>query len=122
MVTRFQFVDDAKKNYSVKRLCEVLGLNRCSYYKWRNTSSTRKKRLLNDSLLGAQVKTVFTKERGCYGAKRITAELNDDSGGAPVNHKRVARIIRSLKLVGYTKSARSPPQCPTKPRQCFLIS
>ena len=36
-------------------------------------------------------------------AKRITAELNDDSGGPPVNHKRVARIMRSLTLVGYSK-------------------
>ncbi|AGS36055.1 transposase (plasmid) [Corynebacterium maris DSM 45190] len=30
---------------------------------------------------------MFTKERGCYGSKRITAELNDDSPATPVNHK-----------------------------------
>ena len=100
---RFQFVDDAQNSHSVKRLCEVLRLNRSSYYKWKNTSATRNKRLLSDAILGARVKTVFTRERGCYGAKRITAELNDDSTTSPVNHKKVARIMRSLKLVGYAK-------------------
>lgn len=100
---RFQFVDDAKKNHSVKRLCEVLKLNRSSYYKWKTTSTTRKNRLLSDAILGARVKAVFTKERGCYGAKRITAELNDDLPDTPVNHKKIARIMRSLKLFGYSK-------------------
>lgn len=100
---RFQFVDDAQNSHSVKRLCEVLRLNRSSYYKWKNTSATRNKRLLSDAILGARVKTVFTRERGCYGVKRITAELNDDSTTSPVNHKKVARIMRSLKLVGYSK-------------------
>lgn len=46
---------------------------------------------------------MFITERGCYGAKRITAELKDQPGHEPVNHKRVARIMRSLKLFGYTK-------------------
>ncbi len=100
---RFQFVDDAKKNHSVKRLCEVLKLNWSSYYKWKKTSTIRKKRLVSDALLGARVKAVFTTERGCYGSKRIAAELNDDSTTSPVNHKKVARIMRSLKLVGYSK-------------------
>lgn len=100
---RFQFVDDAKNNHSVKRLCEVLKLNRSSYYKWKSSVPARRKRLVSDAILGARVKTVFTQERGCYGSKRITAELNDDSPGSPVNHKKVARIMRSLKLFGYSK-------------------
>lgn len=100
---RFRFVDDAQKNHSVKRLCEVLELNRSSYYKWKNSSSTRRKRLMSDAILGARVKTVFTAERGCYGAKRITAELKDQDDQTPVNHKRIARIMKSLKLFGYTK-------------------
>ena len=53
---------------------------------------------MSDAILGAWVKTVFTAENGCYGAKRITAELKDQANQSPVNHKRVARIMRSLKL------------------------
>jgi len=58
---------------------------------------------MSDAILGARVKTVFAAERGCYGAKRITAELKDQAGHGPVNHKRVARVMRELKLFGYTK-------------------
>ena len=103
LVIRFRFVDDSQKNHSVKRLCEVLKLNRSSYYKWKSTCSARSKRLMSDAILGARVKTVFAAENGCYGAKRITAALKDQAGHEPVNHKRVARIMRSLKLFGYTK-------------------
>lgn len=34
-MSRFQFVDDHHTTHGVKRLCQVLGLNRSSYYKWR---------------------------------------------------------------------------------------
>jgi len=107
-VIRFQFVGDAKKNHSVKRLCEVLKLNRSSYYKWKSSATLRKKRLLSDVILGARVKAVFTTEQGCYGVKRITAELKDQAGHEPANHKRVARVMRSLKLFGYTKKGDTP--------------
>ena len=119
---RFQFVDDAKNSHSVKRLCEVLKLNRSSYYKWRNTSSARTQRLLSDAILGARVKAVFAAERGCYGSKRITAQLNDDSPGSPVNHKKVARIMRSLQLVGYSKKRKVTTTVSDGRKPCLLYT
>ena len=92
----FRLVDDAQKNHTVKRLCEVLEVNRSSYYKRRNSSSYRRKRLMSDTILGARAKTVFAAESGCYGAKRITTELKDQTNQVHVNHKRVAREMRSL--------------------------
>ncbi|WP_167391690.1 IS3 family transposase [Streptomyces humi] len=35
---------------------------------------------------------------GTYGVPRITAELRED--GDRVNHKRVARVMRSINLAG----------------------
>lgn len=116
---RFRFVDDASSTYSVKRLCKVLGLNRSSYYKWKGAATTRKKRLLSDAILGALVKTVFTAENGCYGAKRIAAELKDQIGHDPANHKRVARIMRSLKLFGYTKKRKVTTTVSNKTKTVF---
>lgn len=118
-MSRFRFVDDTRHDHSVKRLCEVLKLNRSSYYKWKSTAHIRKKRLFSDAILGARIKTVFTKERGCYGAKRITAELNNDSAGIPVNHKRVARIMRSLKLCGYTRKRKVTTTVPEQKKPVF---
>lgn len=40
-MNRFQFVDDHHLAFGVKRLCQVLGLNRSSYYKWRDSAEAR---------------------------------------------------------------------------------
>ncbi len=116
---RFRFVDDARKTYPVKRLCEVLTLNRSSYYKWKSSAAGRKKRLLSDAILGAKVKVVFAAEKGCYGAKRVTAELGRDPKDRPVNHKRVARVMRSMKLFGYTKKRKVTTTVSDKKKPVF---
>ena len=103
---RFRFVDDHRTDYSVKRMCTVLGLNRSSYYKWKASSARRHRRLVDDAILGAKVQAIFDDKKQLYGAKRIAAELtfNDAySSTGPVNHKRIARIMRKLQLRGYTK-------------------
>ena len=103
---RFQFVEDHRTEYSVKRMCTVLGLNRSSYYKWKASSDQRSRRLIDDAMLGAKVKAVFDEKNQLYGAKRIAAELTHNDAyndNGPVNHKRIARIMKKLRLRGYTK-------------------
>uniref|UniRef100_A0AAU3HPH0 Transposase n=1 Tax=Streptomyces sp. NBC_01393 TaxID=2903851 RepID=A0AAU3HPH0_9ACTN len=41
MRSRFQFVDDHRDTYEVKRLCQVLDVNRSSYYKWLADAEAR---------------------------------------------------------------------------------
>lgn len=100
---RFQFVEDHRTEYSVKRMCKVLDVNRSSYYKWHDGTKRREDRTCDDALLGARISVVFSDFNGCYGAKRITAELNSQKGFVPVNHKRVARVMKNMSLRGYTK-------------------
>lgn len=117
---RFRFVDDMRKTYPVKRLCEVLKINRSSYYKWKKTAPTRNNRLISDAILGAKIKSIFANERGCYGAKRITAELNDNlNTTTPVNHKRVARVMSSMKLHGFTKKRKVITTIPAAVKPVF---
>ena len=103
---RFRFVDDHRTEYSVKRMCAVLKIHRSSYYAWRSRRERRDHKALSDALLGVKIEEVFRRENGCYGAKRITAELNDDPDCAPLNHKRVARIMKNVGLCGYTRRRR----------------
>nr|WP_227590264.1 IS3 family transposase [Corynebacterium glyciniphilum] len=107
LVSRFQFIDDTRTEFPVKRLCQVLGINRSSYYKYQATRPRRTARLIEDALLAARVITVFTAAGGCYGARRVTVELNDTAAGggaaaAPVNRKRVARLMAAHRLAGLT--------------------
>ena len=64
-MNRFQFVDDHRDFYEVKRLCEVLKVNRSSYYKWKSAAPARRRRLVADAALGARIKAVFKAENGC---------------------------------------------------------
>ena len=98
---RFQFVDDNLADYSVKRMCTVLGLNRSSYYKWKNSAPRRRARLVDDAVVAAEIQAIFDAENGVWGARRITAELNDrkrDNGTTPpakrINRKRVKTTAR----------------------------
>jgi transposase InsO family protein len=97
-VSRFQFVADHQQRYGVKRLCQAVGVARSSFYYWRSTKATRAARDAADLKLAGQIKAVHTAFDGTYGAPRITAELRDN--GLPVNHKRVARVMRRFGVQG----------------------
>ncbi|MER0082631.1 IS3 family transposase [Corynebacterium sp. KPL2861] len=106
LVIRFQFVYDHRTEYSVKRMCHVLKLNRSSFYKWVSTRQKRRLKMYSDGLIGARIKTIFDDEHGLYGAKRIAASLKEDLVYTPVNHKKVARIMKSMGLQGFSKRRR----------------
>ena len=97
---RFQFVYDHRTEYSVKRMCHVLKLNRSSFYKWANTREERRLKMYSDAVIGARIATVFDDELGLYGAKRIAASLKADTSFGPINHKKVARIMKAMGLKG----------------------
>ncbi|MFJ9381633.1 IS3 family transposase [Streptomyces sp. NPDC101455] len=98
MSSRLQFVADHQRRYGVKRLCTILGITRSSFYYWRRTAPERSARQAKDTRLATRIRKVHRDSDGTYGVPRVTAELRD--GGPVVNHKRVARVIRSLGLAG----------------------
>ena len=62
--------------------------------------------MYSDAVIGARITTIFDDELGLYGAKRIAASLKEDTAYAPVNHKKVARIMKAMGLRGFTKRRR----------------
>ncbi|MEU7605300.1 IS3 family transposase [Streptomyces sp. NPDC041003] len=98
LVNRCQFVDDHQRRHGVKRLCDILGLSRSSFYYWRRTAAARAARQTAVAGLAARIRKVHQDSDGTYGAPGITAELRDE--GIRINHKRVARIMRTIGLEG----------------------
>ncbi|HAQ59178.1 MAG TPA: hypothetical protein DCR63_01460, partial [Microbacterium sp.] len=102
LVNRFQFVEDHKDAYGVKRLCEIVEIARSSFYAWLAAAPGRAERQAADAALAARIRVLQDPDQGgdrAYGAPRITADLND--GVLPqerVNHKRVARVMREHQL------------------------
>ncbi|WP_454115592.1 IS3 family transposase [Microbacterium lacticum] len=104
LVNRFQFVEDHKDAYGVKRLCEVIEIARSSFYAWLAAAPGRAARAADDARLAARIRVLQDPAQGgdrAYGAPRITADLNDGVPAAGrVNHKRVARVMREHALAG----------------------
>lgn len=103
-MNRFQFVADHRNAYGVKRLCEVIEVARSSFYAWRDAAPRRAAKAAEDAALAERIKAVQDPARGgdrAYGAPRVTAELNDGATTEErVNHKRVARVMRTYSLAG----------------------
>ncbi|MFD9283013.1 IS3 family transposase [Streptomyces mirabilis] len=96
--SRFQFVDDHRNTYEVKRLCQVLDVNRSSYYKWLAGAEARATRQREDRILAEEIREVHGESGGAYGSPRVTAELREK--GRRVNEKRIARIMRTFSITG----------------------
>jgi transposase InsO family protein len=105
-VSRFQFVADHRDTFEVKWLCQIVDVARSSFYAWVNAAEIRMARSAADDALAQRIRAVYTEDN-TYGAPRITAELND---GVPevqrVNHKRVARVMRTAGIAGYRRRRR----------------
>jgi transposase InsO family protein len=99
-VTRFQFVADHRDAFEVKRMCEVIEVNRSSFYAWEAAAPARADRAGEDDQLADRIRVVHQDDRA-YGAPRVTAELNDGvPAGERVNHKRVARVMAERGIAG----------------------
>lgn len=97
-MSRFQFVEDHRELFSVKRLCHVLGVSRSGYYRWRDARAARAARRRADEALAADIRVIHAEHDGSYGSPRVVAELRD--AGRRVNHKRVERVMRLFRIVG----------------------
>jgi transposase InsO family protein len=105
-VSRFQFVVDHQHTFEVKRLCELVQVERSSFYAWKAAASTREARAAADAKLAERIREIH-QEDNTMGAPRITAELNDGVPAAErVNHKRVARVMRADGVHGYQRRRR----------------
>ncbi|MFG6202709.1 IS3 family transposase [Nonomuraea sp. JJY05] len=98
LVSRFQFVDDHRDVFGVKRLCRVLKVSRSGFYRWTKAAPARAERAAADAALAEEIRQIHGEFDGTYGSPRVTAELR--ARGHTVNHKRVARVMRRCGIVG----------------------
>jgi transposase InsO family protein len=116
-VTRFQFVADHQDAFEVKRLCELVEIERSSFYAWKAAGAGREARAAADAELAARIRAIHDDDN-TVGAPRATAELNDGVAVEErVNHKRVARVMREHGIAGYQKKRRVKTTSPEPSNQ-----
>ena len=123
---KFRFIDAAKKDFPVQRLCKVLGVSPSGYFAFKSRPSCRRRR--DDMALLVSVRSAFALSNGTYGSPRMTHELQD--GGLAVGRRRIARLMREaglqarrkLRFKRTTDSLHSFPVAPNLLAQDFAAS
>jgi putative transposase len=91
---RFTFIDAAKAEFPIQRLCQVLEVSQSGYFAWRSRPACQRQR--DDLVLLAHVRSAFRESNGTYGSPRMTRELQDQ--GLPIGRRRTARLMRENGL------------------------
>jgi putative transposase len=102
-VSLFRIISAEKASFAVSLLCEVLDVNRSSFYAWERRPPSD--RALSDVWLTEQIKEIWESNRKVYGARRVHAELRMGRG-VRVSKKRVERLMREAQISGLTRRRR----------------
>jgi len=78
---------------SIERMCQLAGTSRAGFYRFLQNHVPREE----DMEVRSVIQQIVLEHRRRYGYRRVTAELK--RRGMPVNHKRVARIMREDNLL-----------------------
>lgn len=98
MTGRWRFISDHHMEYGIQRLCRIFGVSRSGFYRWRAAAPARAAGAAAEAALTERIRGIHTGTKGAYGVPRITRELRES--GPVVNHKRVARLMRSAGIAG----------------------
>jgi hypothetical protein len=71
-VNRFQFVADHQDTFEVKRLCELVEIERSSFYAWKAGAPARAAKAAADSELADRARQIHAQDN-TVGAPRMTA-------------------------------------------------
>jgi len=87
---RFQFIEDHRDEFPVRRMCKVLEVSPCGYYAWRGRPPSARE-MANQELL-EKIEAVFEESGETYGSPRVYRALRRQ--GVACSENRVARLMR----------------------------
>jgi putative transposase len=108
---RYAFIKQHEPQYPVRRLCQVMQVNRAGYYAWRKEPVTAKQQ--EDRRITGLIKQFWLESGGVYGYRKITDDLRDL--GEPCGKNRVYRLMRAEGLRSQTGYHRRPGKRYGKP-------
>jgi putative transposase len=87
---RYEFIREHRQEFSIKRMCQVLGVTRSGYYAWQPEKAGPRE--LENQVLVEQIHAEYKMSRKTYGSPRIQASLQRK--GFVCGRHRVARLMR----------------------------
>src|SRR5258707_6433184 len=101
---RYKFIREQRDEFSVKRMCQLLGVTRGGYYAWQPDEVGP--RALENQMLVEQIRTEFKTSRKTYGSPRIQVALQHK--GIACGRHRVARLMRNEGISPEKRRKRYP--------------
>ena len=90
-----------EEGYAITETCDILNLNRSSYYKWTHRSKSSSE-LENEALLH-DIGLIYAEHNGTYGYRRIADEYN-------ATHEKTVQPETVLSLGTYCRPTCCHPQ------------
>ena len=91
---RFQFIDDHRDEFPVRRMCKVLQVSPSGYYAWRERPPS--KREMANRKLTEKIRDAFEESGETYGSPRIYQVMRNH--GLMCSKNRVARLMAGAGL------------------------
>ena len=101
---RYKCIREQRHEFSVKRMCQLLGVARSGYYAWRREEAGPRE--LENRVLVEQIHTEFKASRQTYGSPRIWVALQRK--GIACGRHRVARLMRTERISPEKRHKRYP--------------
>ncbi len=120
---RFQFIEDHREEYPVRRMCDVLEVSPSGYYAWR-TRPPSAREMANRELI-EEIETIFEESGETYGSPRVYWALRRQ--GRRCGRSRIERLMRlrglkakqTRRYKATTKRKRSHPVAPNVLKRDF---
>lgn len=90
----YEYIEEQQKYHAIELLCDALEVSRSGYYSFQTRGES--KRIKEDKLLGAKIKTSFVNSRNTYGYRRIVRELREQRESC--GKHRVISLMKRLDL------------------------
>ncbi|ANS73894.1 tail length tape measure protein [Paenibacillus yonginensis] len=95
------WMESIRGEVSVKQACELLGIARATYYRWKTILLTKREGVLTE-----KIRQLCAQHKFRYGYRKITALLQKEQS---INHKRVQRIMQLEGLQCQVRMKRRKP-------------
>jgi putative transposase len=92
---KYEFIQAHEQQFSIQRMCQVLGIQRSGYYAWQRRPQSRRAQA-NVELLD-KVRRAFEHSHSTYGSERIRHYLLRQ--GEHYSRQRIARLMTIDQLI-----------------------
>ncbi len=103
---KYRMIERCRSSFSVRMMCERLGVSTSGYYDWRGRSPSA--RALDNQRLVGRIKALHEASDGVLGSPRITEDLRYE--GESCGQNRVARLMRLEGIQGVPVKKRRQPK------------